>query len=146
MAHLIDTNVIVRLVERTSTERESVLNAIRKLRGQNEIIYYTPQVLAEFWNVCTRPSTARGGFDLSVEQTNRRVAIIKKYFQILPDSLATFEEWQRLVLEHQVIGVQVHDAKLVASMVVHRVPDLITFNLNDFKRFPMINAHHPHDV
>ena len=69
MAHLFDSNNFLRLAEKNSPQRQIVLDAVRKLRAANEIIYYTPQVLAEFWNVCTRPNMARGGLGLSIEQT-----------------------------------------------------------------------------
>jgi predicted nucleic acid-binding protein len=65
---------------------------------------------------------------------------------LLPDSLATFQEWRRLVVAHSVKGVEVHDAKLVASMNVHGVTHLLTFNVSDFKRYPGIVAVSPADV
>jgi predicted nucleic acid-binding protein len=146
MAHLFDSNNYLRLAEKSSPQRQIVLNAVRKLRADNEIIYYTPQVLAEFWNVCTRPNMARGGLGLSIEQTERKANLIQKHFRLLPESLATFTEWRRLVSDYKIIGLQVHDAKLVASMIAHNIQYLITFNEKDFKRFPMITVLNPRDV
>lgn len=123
-----------------------LLEAVRNLRRQNEAIYYTPQVLAEFWNVCTRPQTARGGFGLSIAQTERKTSIIQKHFHLLPDNLTTFNEWRRLVSDYQIAGVQVHDAKLVASMLAHKIQNLVTFNEKDFKRFSMISVFNPKDI
>lgn len=146
MAHLFDSNCFLRLAEPNSLHRATVLAALKKLRGANETGYYTPQVLAEFWNVRTRPANARGGLGLTVEQTERKVKLIEKYFRLLPDNLATFLEWRRLVSDFQVKGVQVHDAKIVASVFTHKIPYLVTFNEKDFRRFPMINIVHPNDV
>ena len=146
MAHLFDSNNYLRLAEKSSPQRQIVLNAVRKLRANNRIIYYTPQVLAEFWNVCTRPNAARGGLGLSIEQTERKANLIQKHFRLLSDNLATFNEWRRLVSDYQISGLQVHDAKLVASMIAHNVQYLITFNEKDFKRFPMITVLNPKDV
>lgn len=145
MAHLFDSNTFLRLAEKNSTQRPIVLNAIRSLRNGNEIIYYTPQVLAEFWNVCTRPSSARGGLGLSVEQTERKANLIQKHFTLLHDSAAAFAEWRRLVSDFQIKGVQVYDAKLVASMIAYNIPYLVTFNDKDFIRFPMITVISPDD-
>jgi hypothetical protein len=75
-----------------------------------------------------------------------KVRIIEKHFKLLPDSIATHHEWRRLVVAHSIIGVQVHDAKLIASMIVHNVPRLLTFNVDDFRRFTTITAIHPKDV
>jgi predicted nucleic acid-binding protein len=101
--------------------------------------------LAEFWNVCTRPVSARGGFGLSIAQTERKVNLIQKYFEILPDTLQTFTEWRKIVSDYSVTGVQVHDAKLVASMNIHKVEYLVTLNEKDFKRFS-INVLNPKDI
>ncbi len=146
MAHLFDSNNFLRLAEKNSPQHLIILNAVRKLRAANEIIYYTPQILAEFWNVCTRPQSARGGFGLSTQQTRRKANLIQKHFALLPDNLATFNEWRRLVSGLSNIGVQVHDAKIVASMIAYNVQYLVTFNEKDFKRFPMITVLNPKNV
>lgn len=76
MAYLIDTNIFIRLASRNDPQRPICLDALRELRSRNEELCYTPQVVIEFWNVCTRPATARGGLDLSVDQTERKVRLI----------------------------------------------------------------------
>lgn len=146
MAHLFDSNTFLRLAEKNSPQRQIVITAIRELRNRNETLYYTPQVLTEFWNVCTRPVSARGGLGLSIEQTERKATLIEKYFTLLHDGAAAFTEWRRLVSALQIKGVQVHDAKLVASMIAHNIPYLVTFNTKDFSRFPMITAIDPADI
>lgn len=146
MAYLFDTNIFVRLALRNDPIRQVALEALRILRSQNEVLSVTPQVLSEFWNVASRPASARGGLGLSPIETERRARLIERYFRLLPDSLATFQEWRRLVVAHSVKGVEVHDAKLVASMNVHGIAHLLTFNVSDFKRYPGIVAVSPADV
>jgi predicted nucleic acid-binding protein len=143
--YLFDTNTFLRLAEKHSAERPIILNAIRKIRRQNKTICCTPQILAEFWNVCTRPASARGGLGLSIEQTERKVNLIQKHFELLPDTPSTFTEWRKLVADYRVMGVQVHDTKLVASMNVHKVEYLVTLNEKDLKRFA-IKVINPKDV
>ena len=53
---------------------------------------------------------------------------------VLPDALATYLEWRRLVVAYAVAGAAVHDARLVASMKVYGVPHLVTVNVEDFRR------------
>jgi hypothetical protein len=55
-------------------------------------------------------------------------------------------EWRRLVVACSVAGVQVHDARLVAAMLAHGVPQLLTLNGRDFARYPGIAVLHPRDV
>jgi len=135
MPYLFDSNIFLRLASQNDPQRPTALSALQKLRAQNEILCYTPQVLSEFWNVCTRPAIARGGLDLSLAQTERKVRIIERYFRLLPDSLVTFQEWRRLISVHSVMGVQVHDAKLAASMLTYGITHLLTFNIDHFKRY-----------
>ena len=146
MAVLFDTNIFLRLAERNSDLREPTLEAISLLRSRNEEICFTPQIISEFWNVCTRPTDARNGFGLTVEQTERKVLLIEKHFRLLPDNVATFAQWRRLVKEKSVSGVQVHDTKIAASMAVHGISDLVTFNVRDFKRFEFVHAIDPRDL
>ncbi|HLG16946.1 MAG TPA: type II toxin-antitoxin system VapC family toxin [Blastocatellia bacterium] len=146
MAYLFDTNLFLRLAHRNDPQRQMALDALRRLRSRNEVLCFTPQVLSEFWNVGTRPASARGGLSLSLTQTERKARLIERYFRLLPDSLATFQEWRRLVVTHSVMGVEVHDAKLVASMNVYGITHLLTFNVADFKRYPGITAVSPADV
>jgi predicted nucleic acid-binding protein len=53
-------------------------------------------------------------------------------------SASVYEKWRQLVREYRVRGVQVHDARLVATMLVHRIPNLITLNVTDFARYAEI--------
>lgn len=146
MAYLFDTNLFLRLARRNDPQRQLALEALQRLRSRNEVVCFTPQVLSEFWNVCTRPASARGGLGLSLTQTERKARLLERYFRFLPDSLATFQEWRRLVVTHSVMGVEVHDAKLVASMNVYGITHLLTFNVTDFKRYPGITTVSPADV
>jgi predicted nucleic acid-binding protein len=146
MAYLFDTNLFLRLARRNDPQRQLALEALRRLRSGNYVLCFTPQVLSEFWNVCTRPASARGGLGLSLIQTERKANLIERHFRLLQDSLATFHEWRRCVVAHSVIGVEVHDAKLVASMSVYGISHLLTFNVADFRRYPAITALSPADV
>jgi predicted nucleic acid-binding protein len=146
MAYLIDSNVFLRAAKRNDPDRQLALDAIRKLRANKEDLCYTTQVLVEFWNVCTRPAHARGGLGLSLQMTERKARLIEKRFRLLTESLATHQEWRRLVSNHSVSGVEVHDAMLAAVMRVYGVTHLLTFNKDDFKRYPGITALLPSEV
>ena len=38
-------------------------------------------------------------------------------------------------MDYRVFGVQVHDARLAASMIAHNVRYILTFNVADFTRY-----------
>ena len=43
-------------------------------------------------------------------------------------------------------GLKVYDARLVASAFVYGIEVLLTFNADDFRRFPGIKVLHPRDL
>ena len=46
-------------------------------------------------------------------------------------------------MQHQVSGKKAHDARLVASMKVHGIVTILTFNVEDFARYHGILVLHP---
>jgi hypothetical protein len=86
------------------------------------------------------------GLGVSLEETDRRVRVIERFYRLLPDTRAVLDEWRQLIVAHGVMGVQVHDARLVAAMNVHQVSHVLTFNVSDFTRYPGITAAHPQTV
>lgn len=82
MAYLIDTNVWLRLFDRSSTDREVILNSIRRLLSQREDLVVSMQNIAEFWNVTTRPKQANGQGE-SIHVALRRVAAIERIARVV---------------------------------------------------------------
>jgi len=146
MAYLVDSNVFVRLLHRTDPHHELMRTAVRTLWGQGETLYFTSQNLGEFWSVCTRPATLRGGYGLPVAEVNRRARCIERCYSLLPDTVGVHAEWRRLLVTHAVQGVSVHDARLVAAMKVHDITHILTLDDKDFARYTEIAAVHPQNV
>jgi predicted nucleic acid-binding protein len=145
MSYLVDTNVLLRGVQKTHPMQSEAVRAINLLLRNPEVVSVIPQTLIEFWAVATRPQISNG-LELSVDETTRQIAYFKSIFTLLPDSDAIFKEWERLVAQHRVLGKQVYDARLVAAMRVHNLTHLLTFNTADFKRFSFITAVSPQTI
>ncbi|MBN3950282.1 MAG: PIN domain-containing protein [Nostoc sp. NMS7] len=143
MLFMADTNILLRFISPSDPNHILVRDAIYSLLQKGEEICYTSQILGEFWNVCTRPTTARSGFGLSIEETDQRAQVIERYFNVLPDSAAVHTQWRRLVVDYRVSGVKVHDTRLVAAMLVHGLTHILTFNISDFARYSKITAVNP---
>jgi predicted nucleic acid-binding protein len=47
--------------------------------------------------------------------------------------------------KHSVLGVEVHDARLAATMNVHGVGQILTFNTDDFTRYG-VGVLHPSSI
>jgi predicted nucleic acid-binding protein len=141
----VDTNILLRFVEPNDPEHALVRKAVRLLTARGESLCFASQNLVEFWNVCTRP-VANNGLGLTPAQTDERATMLESTFELIPDSERVHAEWRRLVVAHSVAGVRVHDARLVAAMLVHGVPHLLTLNDRDFARYPGISVVHPRNV
>lgn len=116
--------------------------AISTLRSQGYRLHIVPQNLIEFWNVHTRP-TDKNGLGRSVTETQAEVNQLKMLFPLLLDTEAIYPEWERLVIAYSIRGINVHDARLVAAMLVHGLTHILTFNINDFARYSEITAVNP---
>lgn len=130
----LDTNILTRAAQPGHAMHNDALDALDALRKQGEELCIVPQNLYEFWVVATRPLTANG-LGMSTMQAEAELSSIKKLFRFMNDTPAVYTEWERLVLQHAVSGKNAHDARVVAAMVVHGITHLLTFNVDDFKRF-----------
>jgi predicted nucleic acid-binding protein len=139
----VDTNVLVGAIQTFDpTLRATARRAVKSLYRAGEELLCFPQNLVEFWNASTRPATGNGlGF--SPEQAARYLDRFQTILRILPETPEIFPTWRKLVLQHRVSGIKVHDARIVAAMSVHQVPKILTFDLDDFKRYENITVVHP---
>lgn len=134
MSVLVDTNVLLRRTQPAHPLHGQAVESVGRLLAGGEDVYYTLQNIAEFWNVLTRPR-ASNGLGVSTSTAQAEVEKIEAALQLLPEAPGTYAEWKRLVLRHGVVGVKVHDARLVAAMNVHGVRRLLTFDVADFTRY-----------
>jgi predicted nucleic acid-binding protein len=145
LAILVDTNVLLLTVQRGHEWHEESVQAVKKLLASNEIVCVFLQNITEFWNVCTRPFD-KNGLGLSVLETEDRLKGLDSILTMFPDTAAVYPYWRNRVVQHEVKGVQVYDARLAAAMQAHGIAKILTYNPGDFKRFATISVVHPRDV
>src|ERR1035441_9787126 len=117
MAILLDTNILLRLLQPHSAHAPIAEKALNALRSRNEALQITAQNLVEFWAVATRPVT-ENGLGMTVDQAMAEVTALKRLFTLLPEAPLQ-SEWERLITTYRVSGKNSHDARLVAAMMVH---------------------------
>ena len=138
-SYLVDTNILLRLVQPDSPEYGTIRQCTDRLWAQGADLFYTSQNLAEFWNVCTRPAD-RNGFGFSVAETDERAALIESKFFFCRRQRSNTSRVAKIVVAAGVSGIQVHDARMVAAMRVHGIANLLTLNAKDFRRFSGITV------
>jgi len=144
-SYLIDSNILVRWLQPRDADFPVIEASLLYLIEQQADLCYTSQNVAEFWNACTRPID-RNGFGLTPEEANRRASLFETRLRLLPDSPTLHWKWRRMLLDYRISGIQVHDTRLVAAMLVHGVRRILTLNAKDFLRFDQVQAVHPKDV
>ena len=136
MKVLVDTNVLLRRIDRASTQHQAALDAVPRLIERGDELFLVPQVLAEFWFVATRPVGERhNGLGLSFAAVNAEHERLRQLFLLQRDEPAIFDVWEEFVLEHRVTRGRIHDARLVAALRVHGFDRLLTFDNRDFARW-----------
>ena len=143
MLILADSGILLRLMERADPQYGTIRTAVRVLMARGDELVTATQNVAEFWNVCTRPATARGGLGLSIAETDRRLRVVERFVQLIADLPTTYPLWRQLVVIHSVQGKQVHDARLAALMQAHAITHILTLNGTDFTRYPGITPIDP---
>ena len=142
MSVFVDTNVLLRSVQPSHPMHDPAVRSVAAYIRGGEPVVITPQIVAEFWNVVTRP-VAQNGLGWSHQQARDEVARIEGFFSVLIESSEVYTEWKRLVVTHGVTGVQAHDARLVAAMNVYGINRILTFNTQDFGRYEDIEPIRP---
>lgn len=141
---LADTNILVRVVSPHDVQHGLVLGAVEILIANGWRIRYTPQSLREFWNVMTRPASVNGK-GVSVRTADEGATLLERRFALLHDTDGMHALWRSLVVQHEVRGVQVHDARIAASALIGGCRAILTLNDPDFRRYGMAPLH-PRDV
>ena len=105
----------------------------------------TSQNLIEFWVVATRPLEVNG-LGWNVKKTQSEITQILVQFPLLEENSEIFKYWLNIVNLNQIKGKRVHDARLVAVMLAHKITHLLTFNPQDFDKIADIVVVHPRDI
>lgn len=146
MLVLVDTNVLLRVIEPRHAHHTEAVQALRALRRAGHELCLVPQIHYEFWVVATRP-VAHNGFGMTTADAEAELLKLgPPLFRLLRDERAIYDPWRELVGKYHIQGKQAHDARLVAAMQRHGLSDLLTFNAADFKAYAGINVLEPKAV
>ena len=135
MAYLLDTGILLRIVDAKDARHSVVMQAVQRLISQRESLLIATQNVAEFCNVVTRP-VANNGLGLPPQKALELLAgEIEPIATVISEREQAYSEFKRLVLTYNVSSKQVHDARLVAMMLAWQVESILTLNDQDFRRY-----------
>jgi predicted nucleic acid-binding protein len=139
-AVFVDTNVLVYASPATrggggSHQHAAATLALKRLEARSATPWLSRQVLREYLAVVARPNPA----GLAVVDAVSDIRRFAQMFEVAEDDSGTTAKLLEPMLRIPTAGKQVHDANIVATMLAHGIPRLLTFNVADFRRFePMI--------
>jgi predicted nucleic acid-binding protein len=145
MPFLVDTNILLRSAQPSHPDCRKATKTVSKLLKSGDTVFFCAQNIAEFWNVATRP-IHYNGLGMSRDEALAEVRAIEDLLTLLPDSAAIYPEWKRIVAAHEVSGVKVYDARLVAIVSVYGINSILTFNTRDFARYPHLAVIYPSEA
>ncbi len=139
---LVDTNILGRLAQPGHAHYQPANDAVDAIRRRGDVPCVIPQVLYEFWVVATRP-VAQNGLGMTAAQADRDLTQIESLFTLLDENPNLYADWRRLIVAHQVVGKNAHDARIVATMAHHAISQVLTFNKSDFAKYSGITVLDP---
>ena len=108
-SYLLDTNILLRLIEKTSSQHPTVLQALTQIATKNDSSFVVMQSITELWAVAARPLEANG-LGYTTARVSTEVDGLLQRFDLLPENELIFEVWLELVTFNSVQGKPTHDA------------------------------------
>jgi toxin-antitoxin system PIN domain toxin len=133
---MVDTNVWVYLSMSGMAEHAKAKVWVSKLMADGIPLHVSPQILREYMSVTTRITLFQ--HPLTPARAAQLAQDILMNASLLDETSAVAAQLREPVRRHKVQGKQIHDANIVATMLVHDIKRLVTFNPADFRRYTEI--------
>lgn len=132
---LLDTNVLIYALDPTSTFHPACHALLERTKTAGAGLCIAPQNLAEFYAIVTnsrRVPTPR--------TSDEAVAVVEQFLErpgleLLPVPTDVVARWITLLRRHAVVGGDLFDIQLVATMLGNGITRIYTFNRDDFAPF-----------
>ena len=129
----VDTNILVNARIREAPHHEPARTSLERTLRDPEPLRISRQIMREYLAVVTRPQAwpvpiTRGE---ALDDLRR----LDQAFEVLEDGPRVTDMLVSLCRDVAVGGKQIHDANIVATMLVHGERRLLTLNSVDFRRY-----------
>ncbi len=129
----VDTNVLLRANHPGLGLHQEANIALTRYRRDEYELWINRQVVREYLVQLTRPGLLAQ--PLTFTEIEAQVAGLRAVFRIADDTEAVTDKLIELIKEFPTGGKQIHDANIVATMLVYGIDTLVTQNVADMKRF-----------
>jgi len=131
---MLDTNVLIAVTDEGRAEHRDALTVVNDWAARRTELCTSGQILREYLAVATRPA-GQNGLGLNLADALGNVNAIRMRTILLADDAKVADRLLSLLADVECRGKQVHDANVVATMLVYGVRAVVTMNTGDFARF-----------
>jgi predicted nucleic acid-binding protein len=129
----VDTNILVYSSLERFSLYEQANRRMSKLLAQKSEIWISRQVLREYLVTMTRPAIVSGS--ITLEEVLKNVSIFMAAYQVADETSEVTVRLVSLLQQVSVLGSQIYDANIVATMKAYNISRLLTHNTVDFIRY-----------
>ena len=129
----VDSNILVYAHQALSPFHAAATAKLQELGVAGHPFWINRQVMREYLVIMSRPGALTTPVPMSSLIAD--VQLMEQQFAIAEDGPAVTAQLLSLLHLTPCLGKQVHDANIVATMLAHGIPRLVTHNVADFSRF-----------
>ncbi len=133
-AVFLDTNVLLAATDEGRSTHAGARAILERWPAEGTALYASGQILREYLVVATRPEPDNG-LGLALPKALDNLAEFLGRLRFLDEDERVADRLRMLLREVPAAGKQVHDANLVATMLVHGVDTLVTADVSHFRRY-----------
>ncbi len=131
---VLDTNVLLAATDEQRSDHRDAVVSLNEWPASGVVLYTSGQILREYFAVATRP-IGHNGLGMRQPAAVANVRALRGRLRLMAEHEKVADRLADLLDAVDCAGKQVHDANVVATMLVHGVDTLITSNVEDFVRF-----------
>jgi predicted nucleic acid-binding protein len=131
---MLDTNVLLAATDESRAQHDQALRIVNDWPGRGTTLYTSGQIMREYLAVATRP-TEENGLGMKLADALANVRAFRARTSLLAEDGKVADRLLTLLDDIACGGQQIHDANVVATMLVHGIDTIVTINLVDFTRF-----------
>ena len=135
---VVDTNVLVYALDADAPKHAPSRALLEAGHDASTALYVTSQILCEFYSIVT--NARRVQRPCSPADALAAISSLLGFLRVLPVPMHAIEELLRLLGRRPVIGADIFDLQILATMKVNGILRIYTFNGGDFTGFPEVDA------
>jgi predicted nucleic acid-binding protein len=129
----IDTNILLYANFTSSPFHSIALSKLQEFMAKSDELWLNRQSFREYWVGKSKAMHTAMAFN-PIEIRND-IYQFEQIFQIADEIDLVTQKLMELAVNYNVIGKQIHNTNIVATMLVNNITNILTHNVADFNRF-----------